>query len=522
MLLAGAGTSVFGQQRCHSTEFMEQLLQQHPEVIDRMNSIEAHTARHLHHNPGSRMVVTIPTVVHVVYRTSTQNISDAQIQSQIDVLNEDFRRLNADADNVWSQAADAEIEFCLATVDPNGNPTNGITRTSTTKRSFSYSNDGVKFNSQGGKDAWPSGSYLNIWVCDLGNGLLGYAQFPGGPAATDGVVIDFAYFGRIGTATAPYELGRTATHEVGHWLNLRHIWGDGPCGVDDFVSDTPESDAANYACAVGHVSCGSVDMVQNYMDYSYDGCMNLFTSGQKSRMQSLFAPGGARASLLTSPGCGSTPPPGNEICDNNLDDDGDGLIDCADPDCASSPNCGTVSCDAPTGVSGVAANAGKNKARLTLSWNAAAGAGSYNAYVRKVGTTAWTSGNTTSTTIQFNGLDRLSSYEYYVESVCAGGQTAASAISVANTRLDAAASGLTLYPNPANDWLVVEFSGLTGANGRVEVMDLVGKRVLTLEQTDLREGYLELGLSELQAGVYLVRIEDETGESLLGKFVVRK
>ena len=149
----------------------------------------------------------------------------------------------------------------MATIDPNGAATNGITRTSTSVSAFG-TNDEMKFNSSGGKDAWPASDYLNMWVCDISGGILGYAQFPGGNPATDGVVMDYQYFGTIGTATAPFDLGRTTTHEVGHWLNLRHIWGDGNCNADDFVSDTPTSDAANYGCATTHTSCNSLDMVQ--------------------------------------------------------------------------------------------------------------------------------------------------------------------------------------------------------------------------------------------------------------------
>jgi len=291
-LLCLGMSSIQAQRQCGSTEYLEQQIQQNPERAKDLIKIEKHLRNY---NPQAdvRDVVTIPIVVHVVYRTATENISDAQIQTQIDVLNEDFRRLNSDVTNDWSQAADAEIEFCLATVDPNGNATTGITRTSTSVNGFG-TNDAVKFDAQGGKDAWPRDDYLNFWVCNIGGGILGYAQFPGGPANTDGVVNGYQYTGTIGTATAPFNLGRTATHEVGHWLNLRHIWGDGGCGVDDFVSDTPESDAPNYGCASGHTSCGSADMVENYMDYSDDGCMNLFTEGQKTRMQALFGAGGSR------------------------------------------------------------------------------------------------------------------------------------------------------------------------------------------------------------------------------------
>jgi len=314
--------SAYGQRQCGSMDHLHHEIEQNPERAKVLQDIENHTTNWIKKNANNstRAVVTIPVVFHVVYRTSAENISDAQIQSQLDVLTDDFRRLNSDADGTWSQAADTEIEFCLASVDPDGNATNGITRTSTTVNGFG-TNDAVKFNSSGGKDAWPAGDYLNFWVCNIGGGILGYAQFPGGSASTDGVVCGYQYTGTIGTATAPFNLGRTATHEVGHWLNLRHIWGDGNCNVDDFVSDTPTSDGPNYGCTPTHVSCSSTDMVQNYMDYSDDGCMNLYTLGQKNRMQALFGAGGFRASLLSSNGCGNgNPPPPPPGCDDNLVD----------------------------------------------------------------------------------------------------------------------------------------------------------------------------------------------------------
>src|SRR5262245_3339177 len=218
----------------------------------------------------------IPVVVHVVYKTAAQNISDAQVKSQIDVLSADFRMKNADVASVppafASSTADTRIEFELAKVDPDGNPTSGITRTSTATNAFT-DDDAVKAAATGGADPWPNDKYLNLWVCELGGGLLGYAQFPGGPAATDGVVIRNTAFGTVGTAAAPFDLGRTATHEVGHWLNLRHIWGDDGtgCSGSDFVADTPNQGGPNYgAPAFPHVSCGNApngDMFMNYMDY---------------------------------------------------------------------------------------------------------------------------------------------------------------------------------------------------------------------------------------------------------------
>ncbi len=350
ILTLGFSLSLYGQHRnCGSMEYLEQQMQADPNRAQRLRDIEEHT-QHFINNPSNRAVtgtVTIPVVVHVVYNTTAENISDAQIQTQIDVLNADFRRLNADAANTPSMflgvAADSEIEFCLATVDPSGNPTNGITRTSTTRTSFG-TNDQMKFNSSGGKDAWPAGSYMNMWVCDISGGILGYAQFPGGSASTDGVVIDYQYFGTIGTATAPFDLGRTATHEVGHWLNLRHIWGDGGCTVDDFVSDTPVAGSANYTgypCAFpGPNTCNSgagdqPDMFQNYMDYSDDVCMNLYTQGQKTRMRALFDTGGFRQSLLNSTACGSAPTP---TCNDGIQNQGETGVDCGGP-CPACPPC---------------------------------------------------------------------------------------------------------------------------------------------------------------------------------------
>lgn len=292
---------------CHTMGNLDRLMHEKPKMAQRMALIEKQTetyVRQVQANPAQRsqLVVTIPVVFHILYNTAAENISEAQVMSQLDILNEDFRRLNADQDNVWSQAADTQIEFCLASQDPNGNPTDGILRVPTNLTSFG-TNDAMKFTSQGGSDAWPASDYMNFWVCDLGSSLLGYAQFPGGPASTDGIVCNYTATGSTGTASVPFDLGRTATHEVGHYLNLRHIWGDGGCGASDFVDDTPDSDGPNYGCALGSAACGTTDMVQNYMDYSDDACMNLFTQGQSDRMNALFAPGGARASLVSSPGC---------------------------------------------------------------------------------------------------------------------------------------------------------------------------------------------------------------------------
>jgi hypothetical protein len=263
-------------------------------------------------------VARIPVVVHVVFNTTAQNISNEQVISQIDVLNRDFRATNPDVSTVPSVfaglVADSRIEFFLATSDPAGNPTNGITRTSTSRTSFS-GDDAVKSAATGGADPWPADRYLNMWVAPLGGGLLGYAQFPGGPADTDGVVVTFTAFGTIGTATAPFHLGRTATHEIGHYLNLFHIWGDDHdgCSGSDLVDDTPNQGAENIGVPTfPHVSCNNGpngDLFVNYMDYVDDPVMVMFTHGQVARMQACLD--GVRALLI--PGLGARPIPAGPV-----------------------------------------------------------------------------------------------------------------------------------------------------------------------------------------------------------------
>jgi hypothetical protein len=311
-LSVGYSTYSFSQRTCAAMENLDRLTKEDPRLVQKMDNLEKQVQQLIRlqkANGTLREAVTIPIVFHVLYNNAAENISEAQIMSQLTVLQEDFNKQNSDYTNTPSEfaslVADVGINFVLATEDPNGNPHSGITRTQTSKSSFS-ANDDMKFNSRGGHDAWPTGQYLNYWVCDLGSTLLGYAQFPGGPADTDGVVCHYKYTGTGAEgATAPYDLGRTATHEVGHWLNLRHIWGDATCG-DDLVGDTPSQLKSSGGCP-NHPqnSCTSNDMFMNYMDYTNDGCMYMFSEGQKERVLALFAQGGFRESFVTG---GGTPP----------------------------------------------------------------------------------------------------------------------------------------------------------------------------------------------------------------------
>jgi hypothetical protein len=289
-----AATTSVDRRGCASQEVLAEQLASDPTLAIRMNQIEVFTQKaQLTNNRLVNGKVVIPVVVNVLYKTAAENISDAQIQSQIDVLNKDFTATNSDFGSIpdlfSGVAANVDITFELIKIN----------RKATTKTSWG-TRDAMKKTKQGGLDPTTPTTTLNLWVCTIGGGILGYAQFPGGSSATDGVVCDSKYVGVTSDAGAayPYNLGRTASHEVGHWMNLRHIWGDATCG-SDLVSDTPTHNTANYGVPVyPHLStCPGtpVEMTMNYMDYTDDRGMYMFTLGQKSRMSALFVSGGARA-----------------------------------------------------------------------------------------------------------------------------------------------------------------------------------------------------------------------------------
>lgn len=278
---------------CAADEVHQRQLRENPDLALKMNQIEELTAAAVAENRLVNGKIEIPVVVNVLYKTAAENISLAQIQSQIDVLNADFNATNADYSQVPAAfsgvKANVGISFVL----------DQVIRKSTTKIKWGTA-DSMKKVSKGGLNPTSPTTKLNMWVCTIGGGILGYAQFPGGASATDGVVIDSRYFGLSGTQYYPYNLGRTATHEVGHWLNLRHIWGDTTCGTD-LVTDTPTHNTANYGAPVyPHYSTCSgqpVEMTMNYMDYTDDRAMYMFSTGQKSRISSIFVSGGPRFSF---------------------------------------------------------------------------------------------------------------------------------------------------------------------------------------------------------------------------------
>lgn len=318
-----ASQAVTAQRTCASYEYQQQQLLADPLLAQKMAALQGNSDIMLNGTGTPQAtVIKIPVVVHVLYNIAAQNISDAQIRSQIEVLNKDFRKLNADTVNIPAifkhLAADCQLEFELAKIDPSGRATTGITRRSTSILMYGL-DDRIKFSSKGGADAWDTDNYLNIWIGNLAGGLLGYASVIGCDKAVNGVAISPSAFGTMGAASAPFNKGRTATHEIGHWLGLRHIWGDASCG-DDQIDDTPPQRGATRNCPTGVVmSCNNNpygNMYNNYMDFTDDACLNLFTLGQRNKIRSLFQPGAARYSLLSSKALTGTPittPPPTQV-----------------------------------------------------------------------------------------------------------------------------------------------------------------------------------------------------------------
>lgn len=298
---------------CQSMQVLNRQIKENPGLYKKMYDVEYATRKFLNgkkpDNPGGGNggggnngggngdvdvlpiddgfgIINIPVYFHIVL-PNANDVTNAQIQSQMNVINDDFRNPNTNqlpsgATDFINDATDSEISFSLA----------GTFRYNDSRSSWG-TNDAVKA-------AYPPvtpSTHLNIWVCEIGGGILGYAQFPGGNSSTDGVVL---LTGTLpGGNASPYNAGRTLTHEIGHYLNLRHIWGDGRCRQDDFVADTPASDGPNYGCpSYPTINCKTADMTMNYMDYVDDACMYMFTDGQRNRMRAIFAPGGARDAML--------------------------------------------------------------------------------------------------------------------------------------------------------------------------------------------------------------------------------
>lgn len=284
-----------------SKEYYDPTIQEELEIFTN-NYIDSHSK-----NAFSRGKITIPVVVHIVTQGFDRGISDEQVYSQIDALNRDYNRQNTDLDIVHPDfqdlIANVGFNFCLATNDPFGNPTTGITRRNTDIDNIATPDNTWLYNSEEGQAAWDTKKYLNIWVTQITLGIAGFATNPGQKSPEqDGVVINPRFFGMDGLATPPFHLGRTGVHEVGHYFNLKHPWNNG-CEGTDFVADMPQQLNPFRECPTtgADASCGGRNITTNYMNYTDDACQAMFTKGQAMRMQAALI--GARSGLLNSNSC---------------------------------------------------------------------------------------------------------------------------------------------------------------------------------------------------------------------------
>ena len=474
---------------CPSDEHLEFQRLIYPDLNQKLQQIAQHTRQVLRYvNLRNDETILIPVVFHIVYEDDADNLPLWVIESQLAVLNEDFQRLNQDQDDQWPQAGNPKISFVLAAYDPEGNPSSGIIRIKTDSTSFRRHNDPIKFNHSGGSDAWPATDYLNIWVGNLEGNYLGYAQFPGGGRdSTDGIVINTRNFGR----TSDTQLGRTATHEVGHWLNLNHIWGIG-CGIDDGVADTPDAAYPSYGCQLNKHTCGSLDMVKNFMDLSNDNCMNLFTQGQVDRMRAQFAPGGFRESILHSIGL-----------DPKSEDD--------DPQ--------EEACPAPYDLFITL-----NQGYFLASWK-----GSADEYIFQIKLPVfnqWIEIAHTQTSMS-GYIPGFNSFEARVKSICGEEESNWSIFPVSTVSQRARLSTIDMFhlsPNPAHDqvsieWPLVDYISANGQpklqapsrNVQLDIFNLNGQHLFQQEY-DWYDGMASFVINDWSPGIYFAVLSDQNGQ----------
>ena len=477
--------------RCHSHENLKHQMEEFPEMRQRMESIERQTAQFVTHNRVETRggQITIPVVVHIVYRTLGENISVAQVQSQIDALNRDFNKENTDISKVPAEfsslAADCQIRFQLASRDPQANPTTGIVRHLTTKAAWS-ANDDIKRPAKGGFANWDPSKYLNIYVGSITENILGYSSFPSSPPELDGLVIDYRAFGTKGTARAPFNKGRTTVHELGHWLNLVHLWGDLTCG-DDYVVDTPQQNDAHSGAITTpqYSSCTGKqtrDMSMNFMDYVYDDYMYMFTHGQKQRIQAIFA--SKRASILDSDGCYETLP----------------------------TNCNL---DKP-----IIKNIKSTSANII--WNEILGMKSYTCEYKMEGINDWTVSQTSKLSLSINGLTGGATYTCRIKGDCSGSDYTEEVIFKTPTALEtrsAESRSFGIYPNPVVHDVNIMFDVQDDGLVNVQIFDCNGVlKTQVAKNITKTTPAVSLDLTEFPSGFYIV-VAEKDGEKAVKRLL---
>jgi hypothetical protein len=309
--------------RYFTQKVYQRLSQQNPSLINEQNDLNVFVSKERRKIIFKK--VTIPVVFHIVYSSGQLYPSEEQVYSQIEALNRDFSkqsyRVQHPADTLEGfsrKAQDMQIEFCLAKEGPSGKTEPAIRFIPSTSTEFK--DDDLLKTQRFGSPAWDTEQYLNIWVANLADSISGYAQMPGGPDETDGIVIDYRYFGTLGTARAPYDEGKTLTHLAGNYLGLYDLWREDILCADDFVEDTPIHNAPNLQCPLYKqvTTClgNSVEMTMNFMDNTYDACLYMFTLGQKERMQAILSEGGPRYKLASS----------NVKCTNNFGNNANNVV----------------------------------------------------------------------------------------------------------------------------------------------------------------------------------------------------
>ena len=471
-------TSQTVQKKCHANEAVENLFQQYPQLRTQQQSVEEQISRFAASNrlEGRNAEVTIPVVVHIVYRTTNENISDAQVRSQIDALNRDFNKENSDATKIppvfSAIAADCDIRFQLATLDPQGNETYGIVRHYSSNLTWGVSDD-IKMPAKGGFAPWNPAKYLNIWVCNMGGRSIGFASFPGMPAEYDGIVIDYRAFGTNGTAKAPYSMGRTCVHEVGHYLGLYHIWGDSKCG-NDHIDDTPAQEAEHKGTPSfpQHSTCGTtqtIDMFMNYMEYVNDDAMFMFTKGQKSKMLATLTL--ARSSLIL-------------------------------------PTIVQAPLRSACLVQKIAVKA-VQPTTATITWDAVTGVKYYTLEYKKENANTWSSITANTPNFILSNLNAETTYECRVKTDCDNANFSKVGLFTTKSRTTTSsfdAQTVRSYPNPIVDALTLNMDGDSFAGAKVTLLD--GSGQVKFENTyTAATPLVKLDMTDMASGMYLIIIQ---------------